>query len=63
VAPGFIASDMTAKLGEEVEKKYLQNIPLGNNDIKDCNFVVCLFSLRTKCTIKPIKFQLAHKFL
>lgn len=29
VAPGFIASDMTAKLGEEVEKKYLQNIPLG----------------------------------
>ncbi|KAJ3697321.1 hypothetical protein LUZ61_001026 [Rhynchospora tenuis] len=29
VAPGFIASDMTAKLSEEIEKKYLQNIPLG----------------------------------
>jgi 3-oxoacyl-[acyl-carrier protein] reductase len=42
VAPGFIASDMTAKLGEEVEKKYLQNIPLGN--FKDWNFVVCRIS-------------------
>ncbi|XP_031385231.1 3-oxoacyl-[acyl-carrier-protein] reductase, chloroplastic [Punica granatum] len=29
VAPGFIASDMTAKLGDEVEKKILQTIPLG----------------------------------
>ncbi|KAK4777822.1 hypothetical protein SAY87_018009 [Trapa incisa] len=29
VAPGFIASDMTAKLGEEVEKKILETIPLG----------------------------------
>ncbi|KAJ1696940.1 hypothetical protein LUZ63_005452 [Rhynchospora breviuscula] len=29
VAPGFIASDMTAKLSEEIEKKYLENIPLG----------------------------------
>ncbi|XP_078156356.1 NAD(P)-binding Rossmann-fold superfamily protein isoform X1 [Carex rostrata] len=29
VAPGFIASDMTAKLSEEVEKKYLEHIPLG----------------------------------
>ncbi|URE35152.1 KR domain [Musa troglodytarum] len=29
VAPGFIASDMTAKLGEDIEKKILQTIPLG----------------------------------
>ncbi|KAF8018560.1 hypothetical protein BT93_H3442 [Corymbia citriodora subsp. variegata] len=29
IAPGFIASDMTAKLGEEVEKKILETIPLG----------------------------------
>ncbi|KAL6197464.1 hypothetical protein ACLB2K_033072 [Fragaria x ananassa] len=29
VAPGFIASDMTAKLGEDVEKKILGSIPLG----------------------------------
>ncbi|XP_015882311.2 3-oxoacyl-[acyl-carrier-protein] reductase 4 [Ziziphus jujuba] len=29
VAPGFIASDMTAKLGEDIEKKILQSIPLG----------------------------------
>ncbi|KAK9668131.1 hypothetical protein RND81_13G040500 [Saponaria officinalis] len=29
VAPGFIASDMTAKLSEDIEKKILSNIPLG----------------------------------
>ncbi|XP_073013801.1 3-oxoacyl-[acyl-carrier-protein] reductase 4-like [Typha latifolia] len=29
VAPGFIASDMTAKLGEDLEKKILETIPLG----------------------------------
>ncbi|KAL6193156.1 hypothetical protein ACLB2K_034240 [Fragaria x ananassa] len=29
VAPGFIASDMTAELGAELEKKILQTIPLG----------------------------------
>ncbi|XP_010930062.2 3-oxoacyl-[acyl-carrier-protein] reductase 4 [Elaeis guineensis] len=29
VAPGFIASPMTAQLGEDVEKKILQTIPLG----------------------------------
>jgi 3-oxoacyl-[acyl-carrier protein] reductase len=29
VAPGFIASDMTAELGEAVEAKILQSIPLG----------------------------------
>lgn len=31
VFPGFIASDMTAKLGEDMEKKILGTIPLGNN--------------------------------
>ncbi|XP_027343271.1 3-oxoacyl-[acyl-carrier-protein] reductase 4-like [Abrus precatorius] len=29
VAPGFIASDMTAKLGQDIEKKILEAIPLG----------------------------------
>ncbi|GKV14700.1 hypothetical protein SLEP1_g25532 [Rubroshorea leprosula] len=29
VAPGFIASDLTAKLGEDIEKKILETIPLG----------------------------------
>lgn len=29
VAPGFIASDMTAKLSEDIEKKILQSVPLG----------------------------------
>ncbi|KAM0979367.1 hypothetical protein ACFX13_015513 [Malus domestica] len=29
VAPGFIASDMTSKLGEDIEKKILGSIPLG----------------------------------
>uniref|UniRef100_A0ACD5UPM6 Uncharacterized protein n=1 Tax=Avena sativa TaxID=4498 RepID=A0ACD5UPM6_AVESA len=29
IAPGFIASDMTAELGEEIEKKILSTIPLG----------------------------------
>ncbi|KAF3637005.1 3-oxoacyl-[acyl-carrier-protein] reductase, chloroplastic [Capsicum annuum] len=29
VAPGFIASDMTAQLSEDIEKKILQSIPLG----------------------------------
>ncbi|CAL5375202.1 unnamed protein product [Camellia sinensis] len=29
VAPGFIASDMTSKLGEDIEKKILGTIPLG----------------------------------
>ena len=34
VAPGFIASDMTAKLGEDIEKKILETIPLGESDPK-----------------------------
>ncbi|MCD9558978.1 3-oxoacyl-[Datura stramonium] len=29
VAPGFISSDMTAKLSEDIEKKILQSVPLG----------------------------------
>ncbi|MCO5610361.1 hypothetical protein L7F22_064597 [Adiantum nelumboides] len=29
IAPGFIASDMTAKLSADIEKKILQTIPLG----------------------------------
>lgn len=33
VAPGFIASDMTAKLSEDIEKKILETIPL-----RECTF-------------------------
>jgi NAD(P)-dependent dehydrogenase (short-subunit alcohol dehydrogenase family) len=29
VAPGFIETDMTAELGEELVKKYAEQIPLG----------------------------------
>ncbi|RAL52484.1 hypothetical protein DM860_007341 [Cuscuta australis] len=29
IAPGFIASDMTSKLGKDIEKKILDQIPLG----------------------------------
>jgi len=29
VAPGFIASDMTAELGPEIEAKILNAVPLG----------------------------------
>ena len=29
VAPGFIASDMTAELGEELKESYLERIPAG----------------------------------
>lgn len=29
IAPGFIASDMTAKLSADIEKKILDTIPLG----------------------------------
>ncbi|KAG6506712.1 hypothetical protein ZIOFF_032039 [Zingiber officinale] len=29
IVPGFIASDMTAKLGEDIEKKILETIPMG----------------------------------
>ncbi|GJN13454.1 hypothetical protein PR202_gb00161 [Eleusine coracana subsp. coracana] len=29
VAPGWVASDMTAKLGEDVERKAMETIPLG----------------------------------
>ncbi|CAN1313463.1 3-oxoacyl-[acyl-carrier-protein] reductase 1, chloroplastic [Linum perenne] len=33
IAPGFIASDMTAKLGDDIEKKILETIPLGKLQI------------------------------
>lgn len=35
IAPGFIASDMTAELGEELEKKILSTIPLGILKLSD----------------------------
>lgn len=41
VAPGFIASDMTAQLSEDIEKKLLQSIPLGK---RRC-FLKCLWHL------------------
>lgn len=34
VAPGFIASDMTAKLGEDIERKFLETIPMGMHALK-----------------------------
>ncbi len=30
IAPGFIATEMTAELGEETQNKYKENIPLGD---------------------------------
>ncbi len=40
IAPGFIETDMTANLKEEVRKKLLENVPLGRlgkpEDIADC---------------------------
>uniref|UniRef100_A0A2P2K5T1 3-oxoacyl-[acyl-carrier-protein] reductase n=1 Tax=Rhizophora mucronata TaxID=61149 RepID=A0A2P2K5T1_RHIMU len=43
VAPGFIASDMTAKLGEDIEKKILETIPLSE---RSClNFETPFYSL------------------
>ena len=43
VAPGFIQTDMTAKLSEEVKKKMLEAIPLGKlgNPVDVAN--ACLF--------------------
>ena len=38
VAPGFIASDMTAKLGDDIEKKILETIPLGEYNFFPLNF-------------------------
>ncbi|MBY0379563.1 MAG: 3-oxoacyl-ACP reductase FabG, partial [Burkholderiales bacterium] len=36
VAPGFIATDMTDKLSDEVKKSYIDNIPLGRlGNVKD----------------------------
>lgn len=29
MAPGFIASDMTSKLSDDIEKKILASVPLG----------------------------------
>lgn len=42
VAPGFIASDMTAKLGEDLEKKILEIIPLGKSKHNYCFMPHCL---------------------
>lgn len=42
MAPGFIASDMTSKLSEDIEKAILKTIPLG-----ECCFIVKDFILTT----------------
>lgn len=39
VCPGFIASDMTAKLGEDMEKKILGTIPLGKYRVQLLNLL------------------------
>lgn len=42
VAPGWVASDMTAKLGDDVERKALETIPLGSTAIFSSLFSICL---------------------
>lgn len=44
IAPGFIASDMTAKLGAEIEKKILSTIPLGKS-LGNKYLIVCVDSV------------------
>ncbi|KAG6520919.1 hypothetical protein ZIOFF_017983 [Zingiber officinale] len=39
IVPGFIASDMTAKLGEDIEKKILETIPMGQPINPSCIFL------------------------
>ena len=43
VCPGFIASDMTAKLGEDMEKKILGTIPLGNGEFKILHLLLAIY--------------------
>lgn len=43
VAPGFIQTDMTAKLSEELKQKMLSNIPLNKLGTADDVAAVCLF--------------------
>jgi len=43
VAPGFIQTDMTAKLSEELKQKMLANIPLSKLGSADDVAAVCLF--------------------
>ena len=43
VAPGFIQTDMTAKLSEELKQKMLSNIPLNKLGSADDVAAVCLF--------------------
>lgn len=43
VCPGFIASDMTAKLGEDMEKKILGTIPLGNGEFKFLHLLLAIY--------------------
>ena len=43
VAPGFIQTEMTAKLPEEIKKKMLEAIPLGKLGTPEDVANVCLF--------------------
>jgi len=47
VAPGWVASDMTAKLGDDVERKALETIPLGTapSDLLNLDFILLLLLL------------------
>ncbi|KAG6521348.1 hypothetical protein ZIOFF_018463 [Zingiber officinale] len=49
IVPGFIASDMTAKLGEDIEKKILETIPMGPSEAYCKKYVLeanyCEFNL------------------
>ncbi|CAI9785099.1 unnamed protein product [Fraxinus pennsylvanica] len=48
VAPGFIASDMTAKLGADIEKKILEIVPLGRGAVAILGILV-LAEITTSC--------------
>jgi NAD(P)-dependent dehydrogenase (short-subunit alcohol dehydrogenase family) len=52
VAPGFIASDMTSKLGDDIEKKILETIPLGENIF----FLVCNFFIKFHIDVGLLSF-------
>jgi 3-oxoacyl-[acyl-carrier protein] reductase len=43
IAPGFIQTDMTSKLSEEIKKKMLENIPLGKLGLPNDVANTCLF--------------------
>ncbi|KAG6514336.1 hypothetical protein ZIOFF_024689 [Zingiber officinale] len=69
IVPGFIASDMTAKLGEDIEKKILETIPMGSGSGKysvfedESTILIawdCLFSLLRKAEANQQAFRASN---